>query len=44
MLGFEMSQYEGLCSYFVSSKGHQWNRLVSDLHKKALADCIIDNN
>ena len=31
---FEMSRYEGLCNYFVSSNGHQWNRLVSDLHKK----------
>ena len=42
--GFEMSRYEGLCNYFVSSNGHQWNRLVSDLHKKAFADCIINNN
>ena len=39
--GFEMSRYEGLCNYFVSSNGHQWNRLVSELHKKAFADCII---
>ena len=37
--GFE-SRYEGLCNYFVSSNGHQGNRLVSE----ALADCIIDNN
>ena len=40
--GLEMSQYEGLCNYFVSLNGHQWNRLVSDLHKKAFADCIIN--